>query len=215
MKVEKIIVGPLEVCCYLVFCDNTKEGIIIDPGDVDKRIFETIEKLNLKIKAIIGTHGHPDHIGGVDFLRRKLDAPFLLHKMDDQFFQIEENFLTFKLWGFPKNPRADVLIEEGSVISFGDETLKVLHTPGHSPGSICLYCERNKVVFTGDTLFVEGIGRADLPGGNYFQMVQSIKEKLLTLPEETIIYPGHDYGPKPFSTIGYEKLNNPFINEFL
>lgn len=215
MKIERLIVGPFEVCCYVVFCEKKREGVIIDPGVPDKRIVDIVNKLNLKIKAILGTHGHPDHIEGVKFFKEIFNTPFLLHKMDDQFFQLEENFKTFKSWGFSKNPKADVLLEEGDVILFGEETLKVIHTPGHSPGSVCFYSEKNKVIFTGDTLFVEGVGRADLPGGNYFQMMQSIKEKILILPEETVIYPGHDYGSKPFSTISYERLNNPFIKEFL
>ncbi|BAU23787.1 hydroxyacylglutathione hydrolase [Caldimicrobium thiodismutans] len=213
MKIETFIVGPLQVCCYLLYDENTREGVVIDPGDSDPRIIKSLSELNLKIKYILGTHGHPDHILGASFLRETLKAPFLLHKEDDKFFQDPENFFTFKVWGFPENPRADGIFEDGEILSFGDCNLKVIHTPGHSPGSVCFYEEKRGVLFSGDTLFVEAIGRADLPGGSYKLMMKSIKEKLLILPDETEVYPGHDYGPRPVSTIGHEKRFNPFINE--
>ena len=214
MKIERLIVGPLEVCCYIIYCPETMEGVIIDPGDSDPRILEKIKELNIKVVAILGTHAHADHVVGVDYLRKELKAPYLVHKLDEEFFKDPANFSMFKSWGFPENPVADKVFEEEDIIEFGKEYLKVIHTPGHSPGSSCFYNEKHKVLFTGDTLFVEAVGRADLPGGNYFQMMESIKSKLLILPDETIIYPGHDYGPRPTSTIGYEKENNPFIQEF-
>jgi len=213
MRIETLIVGPLEVCCYLVYDEMTKKGVIIDPGDNDPRILETIKRLSLKPLYILGTHGHPDHILGAEYLREELRIPFLLHLEDYNFFRDPQNFLTFKLWGFPENPKPDEVFEEGAIFQFGESYLRVIHTPGHSPGSVCFYNEREKVLFTGDTLFVEGIGRADLPGGSYKTLMKSLKEKVLTLPEETVIYPGHDYGPKPTSTIGYEKRYNPFVNE--
>jgi glyoxylase-like metal-dependent hydrolase (beta-lactamase superfamily II) len=213
MQIETLIVGPLQVCCYLVYDEETKEGVVIDPGDSDPEILRRISTLNLKITYILGTHGHPDHIVGVDFLRKALKAPFLLHKDDDRFFQEPENFLTFKVWGFPENPRADALLKDGETLTFGGINLQVIHTPGHSPGSVCLYEKERGVLFTGDTLFVEAIGRADLPGGSYKLMLKSIQERLLVLPEETKVYPGHDYGPSPVSTIGHEKRFNPFLQE--
>lgn len=215
MKVESLIVGPLEVCCYIVYCAETKEGVIIDPGDADPRIVDKVKKLGLKIVAILGTHAHADHVAGVEYLRKELKVPYMVHKLDDEFFRDPVNFSMFKSWGFPENPKADKVLEEGDIIEFGKENLRVIHTPGHSPGSSCFYNEKHKILFTGDTLFVEAVGRADLPGGNYFQMMDSIIKKLLVLPDDTKIYPGHDYGPKPVSTIGEEKKNNPFIQEFL
>ncbi|MEZ0343536.1 MAG: MBL fold metallo-hydrolase [Caldimicrobium sp.] len=213
MKVETLIVGPLQVCCYIVYDEETLEGLIIDPGDNDPRITKTVEKLGLKPKYILGTHGHPDHILGADYLRKTFKIPFLLHRDDEKFFRDPQNFITFKIWGFPENPKADAVFEDGAVLNFGKSYLRVIHTPGHSPGSVCFYNDKEGIIFTGDTLFVEGIGRADLPGGSYKILMRSIQEKLLTLPEETIIYPGHDYGPKPISTIGHEKRFNPFLNE--
>ena len=214
MKIESLIVGPLEVCCYIVYCDETKEGVIIDPGDADPRIIDKVKELGLKITAILGTHAHADHVAGVEYLRKELKAPYMVHKLDEEFFRDPANFSMFKSWGFSENPKADKVFEEGDVIKFGKEYLKVIHTPGHSPGSSCFYNEKHKVLFTGDTLFVEAVGRADLNGGNFFQMMDSIKNKLLVLPDDTKIYPGHDYGPRPTSTIGEEKENNPFLQEF-
>ena len=214
MEIERLIVGPLEVCCYIVYSPEAKEGVIIDPGDADPRIIKKVKELDLKIIAILGTHAHADHVAGVDYLRKELKAPYLVHRLDEEFFKDPTNFLMFKSWGFSENPKADKTFEEGDIIKFGNEYLEVIHTPGHSPGSCCFYNKKHKVLFTGDTLFVEAIGRADISGGNYFQMMESIQKKLLVLPEETKIYPGHDYGPKPTSTIGEEKRNNPFLQEF-
>lgn len=213
MRIETLIVGPLQVCCYLVYDEDTLEGVIIDPGDQDPRIVKKIEELKIRPKYILGTHGHPDHILGAGYLREVYKIPFLLHREDEKFFREPENFFTFKLWGFPENPRADAVFEDEMILNFGNLYLRVIHTPGHSPGSCCFYYEKEGILFTGDTLFVEGIGRADLPGGSYKLMMKSIQEKLLILPEETIIYPGHDYGPRPTSTIGHEKRFNPFLNE--
>ncbi len=213
LKVITLITGPLQVCTYIVYEEKTCEAIVIDPGDADPRILRIIQDQSLKVKFIFGTHGHPDHLLGVDYSRQALKAPFILHKADALFFMDKENFSIFKNWGFPENPRADATYEEGFRITLGEEDLVVIHTPGHSPGSSCLYAKRSKVVFTGDTLFVQGVGRADLPGGNYLQMLRSIRKKLFSLPDDTVIYPGHDYGPKPTTTIGEEKRFNPFVQE--
>ncbi len=214
MKIERLIVGPFEVCCYIVYSPVSKEGVIIDPGDKDFRILSKVRELDLKIVAILATHAHADHVAGVDFLREELRVPYFVHKLDEEFFKDPQNFSMFKSWGFSENPKADKVFEEDEIIKFGEEYLKVIHTPGHSPGSSCFYNEEHKILFTGDTLFVEAVGRADITGGNYFQMMESIQKKLLVLPDETKIYPGHDYGPKPISTIGEEKINNPFLQEF-
>jgi len=213
LKVETLITGPFQVCTYIVYDERTKEAIIIDPGDADPQILKIVQEYGLRVKFIFGTHGHPDHLLGVDYLRQFLKAPFILHKADELFFRDPQNFSVFKNWGFPANPRADAVYEDGFEITLGNEVLVVIHTPGHSPGSSCLYAKGSKAVFTGDTLFVQGVGRADLPGGNYLQMLHSIRDKLFLLPGDTIVYPGHDYGPKPTSTIAEEKQFNPFVQE--
>jgi len=216
VKVKRFIVGPFEVCSYVVFSSKGREAVIIDPGHPDENIVKFIEENQLKPLVIIATHAHADHVYGVNFLKEKFkDLKYLVHQDDAEFFSKEENFKPFKVWGFPSNPEPDEVLKDGSEVEFGGEVLKVIHTPGHSPGSCCFYSEKHGVLFTGDTLFVGAVGRADLPGGNYFQMMESIKNKLLTLPMETVIFPGHDYGPKPTSTLEDEVKSNPFIREFL
>ncbi len=210
-QIETLVVGPLAVCCYLVYDPETLEGVVIDPGDEVSRILSRIKEQGLKIRWILGTHGHADHIAAAGRLREALGVPFALHRADEEFFQ-GEGASVFLSWGFPPNPKADQVFEEGAVFEFGAYQLTVIHTPGHSPGSVCFY-DGKQVVFTGDTLFVGAVGRGDLPGGDYFQMMRSIREKLLVLPEETQVFPGHDYGDWPTSTIGREKRENPFLQE--
>ncbi len=213
-QVETLVVGPLAVCCYVVYDPESREGVVIDPGGDPEKILSRVAELGLKIKWILGTHGHADHVSAAGDLRRSLSAPYALHRADEDFFTRGEGASIFLSWGFPPNPPADETFEEGASFSFGRFSLSVIHTPGHSPGSVCFY-DGGKLLFTGDTLFVGAVGRGDLPGGDYFQMMRSIREKLLVLPEETVVLPGHDYGSRPTSTIGREKRENPFIQEFL
>ncbi len=138
-------------------------------------------------------------------------AKIVMHELDDQVFNSAEGQEMSRAWGFEPSPPADLTVKDGDLIAIGDVSLKVIHTPGHSPGGICLLIDGN--VFTGDTLFVGGIGRTDLPGSSERQFLKSIKEKLFTLPERTIVSPGHDYGDKPKSTIGWEKSTNPCLAE--
>ncbi len=215
MKFEALTVGTLAVRCYLIYCEETKEAAIVDPGGDEGRILARIKELGLKPKYILATHGHADHVCGAWWLRRKLDLPVAMHEADDAFFRREEAASIFFAWGFTPNEPADLLLKEGDLIPLGlSVNLRVIHTPGHSPGSVCFY-DQEKHLFTGDTLFVGAVGRADLPGGDFQQMLRSIKEKILPLPEETIICPGHDYGESPFSTLAQEKRSNPYIVEFI
>ncbi len=211
MKIERFIVGPLEVCAYLVFCEKTGEAVLIDPGGESREILDFIEKKGLLLKALLATHGHPDHVLGVDFFRQILNVPFFMHQVDYEFFKRPENILIFKSWGFPENPEVDKTFKEGDIIKFGEEELIIIHTPGHSPGSACFYSEKGQVVFTGDTLFIGGVGRTDLPGGDHNLLLKSLKEKILPLPEETVIFPGHDYGDRPWATLEEEKRENPIL----
>lgn len=214
MKLEILTVGPLAVCCYLVICPETGKTAIIDPGGDENRILKKLEELRVTPVYILATHGHADHVCGAWRLRRELHVPVVMHEADDTFFRTPEAMAVFSAWGFEPNEPADFTFKDGDVFSVGILRLKVLHTPGHSPGSVCFY-DGEKYLFTGDTLFVGAVGRADLPGGNFQEMLRSIESKILSLPDETIILPGHDYGDQPYSTIGREKKTNPYITEFI
>ncbi len=212
LQVETLVVGPLAVCCYLVYDPESLEGVVIDPGGEAEKILARVRELGLRVKWILGTHGHADHVAAAGEIRQALGAPYVLHRADEEFFVHGPGAGVFLSWGFPPNPPADETFQEGRTFSLGPFHLRVLHTPGHSPGSVCFYDDR-RFLFTGDTLFVGAVGRGDLPGGDYFQMLRSIREKLLVLPEDTVVFPGHDYGDRPTSTIGREKRENPFLNE--
>jgi len=191
--IKKIVVGELETNCYLLYNEEKKEGVIIDPGAESNKILNEINKLNLKILYIINTHGHADHISADEELKKFTQAKLLIHKADLSWF----NFFSLST--------PDAYLEEKQIIKVGGSSLKVFHTPGHSEGSVCLLGEG--FIFTGDTLFCGGVGRVDLPGGDERKLFRSLKEKILTLPANTIFYPGH--GPE--CTIGEERKHNPFL----
>ena len=204
MVIKGLVVGPLQVNCYLVGCEETKEGIVIDPGGDVPLILSEIMALGLKIKYIVNTHGHIDHVSGNKALQEALKVPIAIGKLDAPWLTNPPGGLAFLL-GLPTSPPADILLEEEDEITFGQMALRVLHTPGHTAGGISLL--NQGVVFVGDTLFNTGIGRTDLPGGDFKALMETIKAKLFTLPEETVVYCGHG----PSTTIGREKRLNPFI----
>lgn len=207
MKVKKLVVGIFEANCYILWDEKDREAIIVDPGEEGERIIEIIRKDSLKIKSIVNTHTHIDHIGANDFLGEKTGAPLLVHSADVSLLQNAElnlSALTGKDRSFSLPAR---VLEEGDEIRVGNFSLRVLHTPGHTPGSICLYGD-NKL-FSGDTLFAGGIGRTDLAGGNSKELQKSIKEKILTLPDEVVVYPGHG----PSTVVDKERRCNSFINQ--
>lgn len=207
MKVKKVVVGIFEANCYILWDEKDREAIIVDPGEEGERIIEIIGKYSLKIKSIVNTHTHIDHIGANDFLAEKTGAPLLVHSADVSLLQNAElnlSALTGKDRSFSLPAR---VLEEGDEIRVGNFSLRVLHTPGHTPGSICLYGD-NKL-FSGDTLFAGGIGRTDLAGGNAKELQKSIKEKILTLPDEVVVYPGHG----PSTVVDKERRCNFFINQ--
>ena len=208
MRVKQMMVGMMGVCCYIVACDETKEAVIIDPGDNEDDILTACQQENLKVKYIVNTHGHPDHVCGNRQLKEATGAEIVMHSADADFFSQSSVEQFFSQLGLPASPPVDKRVEDGDTLTFGNETLKVILTPGHTPGGICLYSHPN--LFTGDTLFAGGVGRTDFPGGNTQQMMTSIKERLLSLPPDTIVWPGHGYGGDR-STIGQEKTGNPFI----
>lgn len=182
---RRLPVGPVAANCYILGCANTKEAVVIDPGAEDGLIKQEISALGLTAICVINTHGHGDHIGA----NSKMGLPVFIHAADAK-------CLT--------NP-ASRLLEDGDKIDVGDLIFEVIHTPGHTPGSISLGCDG--IVFTGDTLFAEGVGRTDLPGGSETEIIKSIRERLFILPDETKVYPGHGSA----TTIGHEKGHNPFI----
>jgi len=201
MIIKKIIAGMMEANCYIVGDDSTKEAFIIDPGGDYEKIKEVIDSNSLKVQVVINTHGHGDHIAA----NNEFSLPIWIHRLDAAFLQDPSKNLSGSFGHLLKTRKAQRLLEDGDILKIGSYVLEVIHTPGHTPGSICLKGE--KVVFTGDTLFCEGIGRTDFSYGSEEAILDSIKQKLFTLDDDCIVYPGHG----PSSTIGSEKINNPFI----
>jgi hydroxyacylglutathione hydrolase len=216
MIIEQITVGEMEVFCYLIACEETREAAAIDPaGDEDdlERIIALVREKNLHLAYIINTHGHADHTYGNQLLARRTGAKTVMHELDDDLFTTEEARLWAQSFGLNPAPPVDIRITDGYRLALGKVNLEFIHTPGHTPGAICLLAENN--LFTGDTLFVGAVGRTDLPGGSMETLLESIEEKLLPLPGDTIIWPGHDYGDQPTSTMAMEKETNPYITDFI
>ncbi len=205
MIIKDVVVGPLEVNCYILGCEDTREAAIIDPGDNADEIIKIIEKEDLKPKFIINTHAHFDHVGGVKTIQDHFKIDFLLHK--DELFLIEnldEQATSFGLGNIPK-PNVNKFLKDGDKISLRQKVIEVIHTPGHTPGGVCYYVDN--VIFVGDTMFAGSIGRTDFPGSSYEMLIKSIKEKLFPLDDNIIVYTGHG----PATTIGNEKRHNPFL----
>lgn len=208
MLIKQLTVGMMGVCCYIAACEETREGVIIDPGGGENEILAACDQEKLTIKYIINTHGHPDHVCGNAKLKEATGADIVMHTADAEFFGQASVESFFSQLGLPASPPVDKQVEDGDKITFGNETLEVIHTPGHTPGGICLYSPPN--LFSGDTLFAGGVGRTDFPGGSTQQLLDSIKNRLLDLPPDTIVWPGHGYGGE-HSTIAKEKSGNPFL----
>ena len=190
---------------WLLYDDVSLEGVLVDPAAPSEVLLERIKDLNLKIKMIINTHGHGDHIGGNAFFAERLNAPLAIHKNDAAMLTDNLKNLSAYMGSSLPIKAADVLLEDGYTLNLGEYELKVIHTPGHTPGGICLYID--KYLISGDTLFELSIGRTDFPGGSHTGLIRSIREKLFVLPDDVIVFPGH--GPQ--TTIGLEKSNNPFL----
>jgi len=205
MFIKGMEVGAVACNCYLVGCEETKKAIIIDPGAAGPTIINMIKSSGYTVETIVNTHGHVDHIGANNEVKKHTGARLLIHKLDAKMLTSSAaNFSMFM--GKPvTSAAADELLEEGSIVKAGNLELKVLHTPGHTPGGICLVADQ--VIFSGDTLFYGSIGRTDFPGGSYETLIKSIKDKLLAYPDETVVYPGHG----PATSIAFERQYNPFL----
>jgi hydroxyacylglutathione hydrolase len=212
MIIKQVQVGVMAVFCYILGCEDTRKGLLIDPAGDEDRILDTVRHIGLSIESVVNTHGHPDHTCGNLKIKEATGAKIYMHALDDRLFSSPEGKAMAAQWGFTPSPPADVLVKDGDVIPFGRHALTVIHTPGHTPGGICLYVDKN--LFTGDTLFVGAVGRTDLPGGSLDTILKSIKDKILALPDDTIVWPGHDYGGSPTSTIAREKKHNIYITDF-
>jgi glyoxylase-like metal-dependent hydrolase (beta-lactamase superfamily II) len=204
--IQTLPVGPLQTNCYLIGCEETLEGAVIDPGGDANLILEAAERAGLTIKYILNTHAHFDHAAANADLVERTGAPLALHPLDLPLLQQRGGA---DMWGIPvkTSPQPDLELEEGQVIQVGRLELQVLFTPGHTPGHVSFYEPEAGVVFDGDVLFRRGIGRTDLPGGDFNALMRSIKEKLFALPAETVVYSGHG----PATTIGEEKWGNPWL----
>jgi len=202
--IETITVSPYETNCYVCATARGGDAVVIDPGDNSELILRRVQALSLNITCLILTHGHRDHAGALKELKQALGVEIAVHAADADL--LNDDFQAAMLGlRFPCPPQPDRLLEDGQEIVVGGLTFSVLHTPGHSRGSICLLGDG--LVFTGDTLFQAGIGRTDLPGGSYPELIKSIEMRLLSLPDDTIVYPGHG---SP-TTVGDERQHNPFL----
>jgi hydroxyacylglutathione hydrolase len=207
MIIESLEVGRIQCNCYIVGCEKTHEGVVIDPGGDADLIAEVVNKRALSIKYFICTHAHFDHVEGLKDVLQYIKAPILLHEEDSPLYEnLPGQAQMFGLQAEPA-PTSNRYLKDGDIIKFGELSMKVLHTPGHSPGSISLQVDH--VVFTGDTIFAGSIGRTDLPGGSMEKLVTSAKGKILSLGDEVKLYPGHG----PATTVANEKRYNPFLGE--
>jgi glyoxylase-like metal-dependent hydrolase (beta-lactamase superfamily II) len=205
MKCEILVVGPLETNCYFVYSEETRECVIFDPGAEPGKIIQAIAFNNLNPVALVNTHGHIDHIGANREIKERFNIPLSIHRADSPMLRGAHQLEMALLLGASESPEPDAYLQEGDEVDFGEDHLKVIHTPGHSPGSLSFLGDG--FLLSGDTLFWGGVGRTDLPGGSWGELEASIRSKIFTLPDETIVFPGH--GPRTF--VRQEKDSNPYL----
>ncbi|MBN2384996.1 MBL fold metallo-hydrolase [bacterium] len=208
MLIKKLTLGPFAVNCYILWCEQTRKAVIIDPGAEAERILAIIEQKKLETIALVNTHCHIDHVGAIETIRAATRSPFYIHQADEMLLKmVAQQAIMFGLPPFQVN-KPDSYLKEGDCLEFGSEKLTVLETPGHSPGGISFASDG--VVFVGDLLFAGSVGRTDLFGGSFEVLLHSIEKKIVPLGEETVVYCGH--GPE--TTIGYELRSNPFLKDY-
>ena len=205
-SIKSVVVGPVDVNCYILKDKATGKGAVIDPGGHVERIMSLINDMKADIAEIIITHGHFDHIGALDELRNAVGCGASIHELDAEMLLKSRKNLSIFMGTDASFRPAERLLKDGDVIRFGESFLKVIHTPGHTAGGICLY-DGDKVLFSGDTLFAGSVGRSDFPGGDHYQLIESVVKALAEVKDETVVYPGH--GPE--TGMGYERKNNPFL----
>ena len=207
MRITNLPSGALQANPYLAVDEKTNEGFIVDPGGYNKVLTKEVRDNDVNIKYIILTHGHSDHICGVNEHKAEFpDAKIVAYK-DEEAMLENPNLNQSPGCGVPYSTKADILVSDGDELKVGDVTLKFIHTPGHTEGGMCIYVKEAKALFSGDTLFRQSIGRTDFPGGSYKEIMDSIRKKLFLLPDDTNVFPGH----MGTTSIGFEKENNPFV----
>lgn len=205
LNIKTIPVGPLQTNCYVLVCLDSNEAIVVDPGDEADLILRAVKDWRADVRYIVNTHGHFDHSLGIAAVKRGTQAKFAIHRLDAPMLRESGRSVAFFMVPEVEPVEVDWLLEDGDQIPLGNSTLQVLHTPGHTPGGICLLAD--KVLLSGDTLFNMGVGRTDFPGGDMAQLVTSIRTKLFSLPDDVVVYPGHG----PATSIGQERRSNPFV----
>jgi len=207
LLVHQLSVGPLQVNCFLVACQRTREAMVIDPGEDGPRILQLAESNGYQVKKIVNTHGHFDHIGANQPVKEATGAVLMMHEADLPLLQNARNHAQAYGLTVSPSPDPDKFLNEGDIFSVGEQSFSIFHVPGHSPGSICLLSDGH--LFVGDVLFAGSVGRTDLPGGDFDALIEGVREKLFRLPADTIVHPGHG----PDTTIGREKQTNPFVGD--
>lgn len=206
MILSTVHVGITQTNCYVVGCKETREGVVIDPGGHPKRVLKAVEEDGLTIRYVLNTHCHFDHMGANAEMVAATGAPLALHPAELPILQAQGGATWFGV-AVSESPMPDVELEDGQVLEVGTLRFRVLHTPGHSPGGVTFYLAQQGVAFDGDVLFAGGVGRTDLPGGDWDTMLRSIREVLFKLPDETVLYPGH----MSKTTVGHERAHNPWL----
>jgi len=208
MTFDVMVVGPLGVNCFLLGCEATGQAVVVDPGGDVEQILTALQKRGLSVVSIINTHGHFDHVGGNRQLQAATGAELLIHPADEPMLARVASVAGMYGLQAENSPGPDRLLEDDMLLSFGNQQLRVIHTPGHTPGGCCLYLESEQKLISGDTLFADGVGRTDLPGGSHAQLINSIRTRLFTLPPQVEVWPGHG----PATTIGHEQQHNPYLD---